>query len=102
MRPTPCSTRSVHRTAVSLAGLVVMQSGEVVHERYGTQPDTLFGPGGPVTADTTLISWSMAKSITHAAVGILVGEGRLQLDAPAPVAGVARAPRRRRSRCSTC
>ena len=67
--------------------LVVMQSGDVVFERYGSQPDTLFGPGGPVTADTTLISWSMAKSITHAAVGILVGEGRLQLDAPAPVQG---------------
>jgi CubicO group peptidase (beta-lactamase class C family) len=71
---------------VSLA-LVVMHCGEVVHERYGMQPDTVFGPGGPVDAGTTLISWSMAKSITHAAVGILVGEGRLQLDAPAPVAG---------------
>jgi CubicO group peptidase (beta-lactamase class C family) len=71
---------------LSLA-LVVQQAGEVVFERYGTQPDTLFGPGGPVDADTTLISWSMAKSITHAAVGILVGEGRLHLDAPAPVAG---------------
>ena len=71
---------------VSLA-LVVQQSGAVVYERYGHQPDTAFGPGGPVTAETTLVSWSMAKSMTHAAVGILVGEGRLQLDAPAPVAG---------------
>jgi CubicO group peptidase (beta-lactamase class C family) len=71
---------------LSLA-LVVMQSGQVVFERYGTQPDTLFGPGGPVDADTTLISWSMAKSMTHAAVGILVGEGRLDVNAPAPVAG---------------
>lgn len=70
---------------VSLA-LVVMQSGAVVAERYGTQPDTIFGPGGPVDADTTMISWSMAKSITHAAVGILVGEGRLHLDAAAPIA----------------
>jgi CubicO group peptidase (beta-lactamase class C family) len=70
---------------LSLA-LVVQQAGEVVFERYGRQPDTLFGPGGPVDADTTLISWSMAKSITHAAVGILVGEGELDLDAPAPVA----------------
>ncbi len=70
---------------LSLA-LVVLQSGVVVGERYGTQPDTMFGAGGPVDADTTLISWSMAKSITHATVGILVGEGRLQLDAPAPIA----------------
>ena len=65
--------------------LVVMQSGEILFERYGTQPDTLFGPGGPVGPDTTLISWSMAKSITHAAVGILVGEGLLDPAAPAPV-----------------
>lgn len=65
--------------------VVVMQGGEVVFERYGTQPDTEFGPGGAVTADTTLISWSMAKSITHAAVGLLVGDGLLDLAAPAPV-----------------
>ena len=65
--------------------LVVMHRGQFVFERYGVQPDTIFGPGGPVTADTALISWSMAKSITHAAVGILVGEGRLSLTAPAPV-----------------
>ena len=65
--------------------LVVMHRGEFVFERYGAQPDTPFGPGGPVEAGTTLISWSMAKSITHAAVGALVADGRLQLDAPAPV-----------------
>ncbi len=79
---------------LSLA-LVVMQAGAVVFERYGHQPDTLFGPGGPVEANTTLVSWSMAKSMTHAAVGILVGEGRLQLDAPASVAewkGTAKEP----------
>jgi CubicO group peptidase (beta-lactamase class C family) len=73
--------------------LVVMQSGEVVFERYGTQPDTDFGPGGPVTADTTLISWSMAKSITHAAVGLLVGDGLLDPAAPAPVASWAGTPK---------
>ncbi len=66
--------------------LVVMRAGAVVFERYGILPDTVFGPGGAVTADTPLVSWSMAKSITHAAVGILVAEGRLQLAAPAPVA----------------
>lgn len=71
-----------HGTSLAL---VVMQSGAVVLERYGHQPDTLFGPGGPVTPDSTLISWSMAKSITHAAVGILVGDGLLDPSAPAPV-----------------
>lgn len=66
-------------------GLVVQHRGDVVLERYGTQPDTVFGPGGPVSAESTLISWSMAKSITHAAVGIAVGDGLLDIDAPAPV-----------------
>src|SRR3712207_4904653 len=69
---------------VSLA-LVVQHHGEVVYERYGVQPDTIFGPGGPVHADTPLVSWSMAKSITHAAVGIAVGDGLLEVDAAAPV-----------------
>lgn len=70
---------------ISLA-LLVLQSGQVTFERYGSQPDTIFGPGGPVSADTALTSWSMAKSITHAALGILVGDGLLDLDRPAPVA----------------
>lgn len=70
---------------ISLA-LVVMRAGDMVYERYGEQPTTVFGPAAPVTADTTLVSWSMAKSITHAAVGMLVGEGRLSVDQPAPVA----------------
>ncbi len=77
---------------LSLA-LVAMHRGEVVYERYGHQPDTVFAPGGPVTADSTLISWSMAKSITHAAVGILVGEGLLRLDEPAPVPAWAGTPK---------
>ena len=34
---------------------------------------------------TTLISWSTAKSMVHAAVGVLVADGALELDAPAPV-----------------
>ncbi|MEO6124723.1 MAG: serine hydrolase [Ilumatobacteraceae bacterium] len=59
---------------VSLATLVVHQ-GEIVAEQYG--PD--------VDADTTLISWSMAKSITQALIGILVGDGLLDIDAPAAV-----------------
>jgi CubicO group peptidase (beta-lactamase class C family) len=65
--------------------LVVQRGGEVLFERYGVQPDTPFGPGGPVRPDTPLVSWSMAKSVTHAAVGIAIGDGLLQLEAPAPV-----------------
>jgi CubicO group peptidase (beta-lactamase class C family) len=55
--------------------VVVVHRGEVVAEGYG--PDT--------TAATPLISWSVAKSITHAAVGVLVREGLLDVSQPAPV-----------------
>lgn len=55
--------------------LLVMKDGEIIAERYGEG----FGP------DTRLISWSMAKSITAALVGLMVSDGRLVLDAPAPV-----------------
>ena len=55
--------------------IVVVQGGKVVAEQYG--PDT-----GP---DTTLISWSMAKSITQALVGLLVRDGLLDVAAPAAV-----------------
>ena len=53
----------------------MQRGGEVVLERYGDDID----------ASTTLRSWSMAKSLLHAVVGMLVDEGRLELDAPAPV-----------------
>lgn len=66
--------------------VVVMHHGQVVAEGYGVRPDTPFGPGGPVQVDTALISWSVAKSIAHAAVGVAVGDGVLQLDQPVPVA----------------
>ena len=65
--------------------MVVMHRGEIVAERYGTQPATEFGPAVELDETSTLISWSMAKSITHAAVGILVVDGLIDLAAPAPI-----------------
>ena len=53
------------KDGVSLA-LVIQQSGNVIVERYGTQPENVFQPEIEITADSTLTSWSMAKSITHA------------------------------------
>lgn len=65
---------------------VVQQGGEIVAERYGVRPGNLFEPEPtPVSPATGLISWSIAKSITHAAVGILVGDGLLDPVDPAPV-----------------
>ncbi|HZP16252.1 MAG TPA: serine hydrolase [Nocardioides sp.] len=49
--------------------VAVMQEDALVEEWYA--PD--------VGADTTLISWSMAKSVTHALVGILVRAGKLSI-----------------------
>lgn len=70
---------------VSLA-LVVAQHGDVVVERYGVQPPNILQPEPvAITADTQLISWSVAKSVTHAVVGLLVADGRLDPWQPAAV-----------------
>ncbi|MEO6571416.1 MAG: serine hydrolase, partial [Ilumatobacteraceae bacterium] len=71
---------------VSLA-MVVVVDGDVIVERYGRQPATAFGPAVDLDAGSTLVSWSTAKSIVHAAVGILVADGVLDPEAPAPVPG---------------
>lgn len=55
--------------------MVVVQHGDVVAEDYG--------PG--TTALTRCLSWSTAKSVTHALIGCAVSDGLVELDAPAPV-----------------
>ena len=55
--------------------VVVVRDGWVVAERYA--------PG--IAAGTPLIGWSMAKSLTHALVGIAVADGLLATDRPVPV-----------------
>lgn len=55
--------------------LLVMRNGRIIAERYAPG----FGP------ETKFLSWSMAKSITATLVGLMVSDGRLVLDAPAPV-----------------
>ena len=69
---------------ISLA-LVIQQGGEIIAEHYGTQPANEFQPELQVTAESTLTSWSMVKSMTHAAVGIMVRDGLLDIESPAPV-----------------
>ena len=32
-----------------------------------------------------LLGWSMSKSVTNALVGVLAGQGKLEIEAPAPV-----------------
>ena len=65
--------------------VLVIQGGRLLLERYGGAIPHFDREPEPVGPTTQLLSWSMAKSILHAVVGILVGEARLQLDAPADV-----------------
>ncbi len=55
--------------------LVAIHRGRLVAEHYAED----FGP------DVTCPSWSKAKSITHALVGILVGDGKIDIHRPAAV-----------------
>lgn len=55
--------------------LVVMHGGEIAAERYA--------PG--YSERTRFVSWSMAKTVTAVMIGMLVADGQLRLDAPAPV-----------------
>jgi CubicO group peptidase (beta-lactamase class C family) len=54
----------------STHALVVKHQGSVIYEWYGPDHD----------ASSTLISWSIAKSITHALVGIAVHDSLLTLE----------------------
>ncbi len=68
--PDPAAGRLRQVTAV-----VVVHRGRLVAERYARG----YGPATP------MLSWSMAKSVLAALVGVAVGDGRLDLHAPAPV-----------------
>ena len=65
--------------------VVVVHRGAVVAERYQGQLEHFDRPPDPVTRETPLLSWSMAKSMLHAVVGTLVGDGWLDLDTPTDV-----------------
>jgi CubicO group peptidase (beta-lactamase class C family) len=56
--------------------VVVMKDGHIIAERYADG----------VGLDTPLLGFSATKSVTSALVGILVRQGKLALDKPAPVA----------------
>ena len=64
---------------------VIVQGGRIVTERYGGQLEHWDREPEPVDRATQLLSWSMAKSFLHATVGILVGDGKLDVNAPSGV-----------------
>ena len=55
--------------------IVILHDGRLIGEKYAQG----IGP------ETPLIGWSMAKSVTNLLLGILVKDGRLKLQRPAPV-----------------
>ncbi len=63
--------------AERVRAVVVVHGGSIVYERYSPNP-----ADGP---DEVMPSFSIAKSITSAMIGILVRDGRLDIDEPAPV-----------------
>ena len=65
--------------------VAVVHGGRLVYERYDGLLPQWDKPGKPVLRETPLLSWSMAKSMLHAVVGMLVAEGRLAVDQPARV-----------------
>ncbi|MEY2460461.1 MAG: hypothetical protein QOG30_2291 [Acidimicrobiaceae bacterium] len=65
--------------------VLVIQGGRLLVERYGGEIPHFDVPPEPVLSTTQLLSWSMSKSILHSAVGVLVGEQKLDLAAPASV-----------------
>jgi CubicO group peptidase (beta-lactamase class C family) len=56
--------------------VIVMQRERIVGERYADG----------IGVDTPLAGWSATKSATNALLGILVRQGRLDMNAPAPIA----------------
>ena len=60
-------------------------AGRVVAERYEGALEHFDRPPTPVTAETPLLSWSMAKSCCTRWSGCWSATGRLDLDAPAAV-----------------
>lgn len=64
-RPVELDTRAV----------IVMRGGRIVAERYA--------PG--YGSQTRFAGWSLAKTVTGVVIGMLIADGRLRLDQPAPV-----------------
>ncbi|MCY7349083.1 MAG: beta-lactamase family protein [Cytophagaceae bacterium] len=61
---------------VRTRAVLVLHRGKIVAERYA--------PG--ITANTPLTGWSMTKSVTNAMIGMLVNDGKLIVEKPAPIA----------------
>jgi CubicO group peptidase (beta-lactamase class C family) len=55
--------------------IVVLQNGKLIAEKYAPK----------ITKYTPLLGWSMTKSVTNAMIGLLVKDGKLDINRPAPI-----------------
>ncbi len=81
------TVQSSAQPADPLAAIFAADTGEtraVLMTRDGKVAAKRFAPG--YSDETRFVSWSMAKTITGALIGELVADGKLSLDAAAPVA----------------
>jgi CubicO group peptidase (beta-lactamase class C family) len=68
-------TEPVKNEQLGTRAVIVVYKGRIIAEKYAPG----FGP------DTQLIGWSMTKSVTHALVGLMVKDGKLDIHERAPV-----------------
>ena len=68
----PFADKEVHTRAV-----LIIQNQSIVAEKYAPS----------YNKNSRFLGWSMAKSVTSALIGILVKEGKLNVEMPAPVPG---------------
>ena len=62
-------------TPINTRAIVLLYDGRLISEKYANGFD----------ASTMQMGWSMTKSITNAMIGILVKQGSLDVNAPAPI-----------------
>ena len=74
-----------NRDLESTYAVLVIQGGKILAERYAGDREFFDRPSEPINAESTLLSWSMAKSMLHCIVGTLVDEARLDPFERAPV-----------------
>jgi len=63
-------------TPQNTRAILVVKGGQIIGERYAEGFD----------ANSRLQSWSMAKSVVHALIGVLIKDGQIDIYAPAKVA----------------
>jgi CubicO group peptidase (beta-lactamase class C family) len=61
--------------AINTRAVVVMQNGKIIAEKYANG----------FTNKTLLLGWSMTKSVTNAMIGLLVQDGKLEVNKSAPI-----------------